>query len=119
MLVIIALISLEFLFFFYVGHIFFIGTVYAMEPFNDSEINGFANISYNAFPAYIKKGHYIPCMIQLGRDMDIPISSILFPELADYARFRKDSLPFLGTIFNRHIVPVEIGMRIINLCYGK
>ena len=90
-----------------------------MEPLEDYEIDGFANIPYRLHPPYIKKGNYLPYMVQLPRDIDAPISSKLFPELADYARFRKSGLPLLGTVFNRHIVPVEIRMRIINLCYDN
>ena len=101
---------------------FLIGTAYAMKPYIPSEVNGFADVSYSKLPAHIKrKGLNIPYMIFLPRDIDMPISTIFcfffFPELAEYARFRKHRLPLLGTVFTRHYVPVEIRMIIIDLCY--
>ena len=83
------------------------------------EINGFADIPYSSLPAKVRKGLNLPYMILLPRDINRPISTLLLPELADYARFRKDKLPLLSTVFNSHEVSVEIRMRIIDLCYVK
>ena len=90
-----------------------------MEPYIPSEINGFADIPYSSLTAKIRKGLNLPYMILLPRDINMPISTLFFNELAGYARFRKDKMSLLGTVFNSHFVAVEIWMRVIDLCYVK
>ena len=99
------------------GHSFFVGTVYAMPICDDYEMNGYANIPYNRLPDYIKRSNFMPHMIFLPRDLHLPISSMHFPELAEYARFRKDGLPIVGTVFNKYDIPFYIRIRIFNFCY--
>ena len=60
--------------------------------------------------------HRIPYIILLPEHLDMQINTRgLLPELVPYARFREGVLPLLGVVFNRHEIPLEVRIHIIDI----
>ena len=81
------------------------------------EQNGFPNIPYHAIPRHMHPTAVTPFLIVMPRDRYLPVSTAYYPDLADYAAFRRDKLHLLGIICNRYEIPVEVRQIIIDMAY--
>jgi hypothetical protein len=79
------------------------------------ETNGFPNLPYGRIPLKVRHLVRIPYLLQIPRDIHMPITTQYCPWLIKYALYRRDILPLVGGVFMNHGLPPELRYEILKM----